>query len=104
MKSIVDYFLQIYVEIKYTQKMSHVTVSDISTGVLILWELAHLKLLSVFVCDQIFKYFYFMSGADFTIGFQSALIQLCDTPRSKLLERPISLHYVDCSLTHAIKS
>ena len=35
MKSIVDYSLQIYVEIKYTQKMSHVTVSDISTGVLI---------------------------------------------------------------------
>ena len=56
MKNIVDYSTQIYVEIKYTQKLSHVTVLDISTGVLILWELAHSRLLSVTNCLCVIKY------------------------------------------------
>ena len=49
--------------------MSYVTVFDISTGVLILCEITHSSFLSItnFLCDQIFKYLYFMSGAEFTI-------------------------------------
>ena len=56
--------------------MSHVTVFDIFTGVLTLWEIAHSKLLSINNCLCVIKYSkYFMSDADFTIDFQLVLIQ-----------------------------